>query len=101
MMKKNLTCVFILQELDLWGGDFYADGLFPIFTQIGPQLTKLNLVRAFNNMNAITITTSCMTVHPGACGRVGQPSPNHLVSKYPKPQVLKRINEVKERQSCD
>ena len=47
-----------LQELDLWGGDFYADGLFPIFTQIGPQLTKLNLVRAFNNMNAITITTS-------------------------------------------
>ena len=32
------------QELDLWGGDFYADTIFPIFTQMGPQLTKLNLV---------------------------------------------------------
>ena len=58
--EKNLSCVVHvhLKELDLWGGDFYADGLFPIFTQIGPQLTKLNLVRAFNNMNAKTITTS-------------------------------------------
>ena len=35
------------QELDLWGGDFYADTLFPIFTQMGPQLTKLNLVTSF------------------------------------------------------
>ena len=59
-MKKAPSCVIHvqLQELDLWGGDFYADGLFPIFTQIGPQLTKLNLVRAFNIMNAKTITTS-------------------------------------------
>ena len=57
-MKKTCVVHVHLQELDLWGGDFYADGLFPIFTQIGPQLTKLNLVRAFSNMNAITITTS-------------------------------------------
>ena len=39
-----LESLFNVQELDLWGGDFYADGLFPIFTQMGPQLTKLNLV---------------------------------------------------------
>ena len=40
----SLRILFDMKELDLWGGDFYADGLFPIFTKMGPQLTKLNLV---------------------------------------------------------
>ena len=44
MCRSSLFLNFNVQELDLWGGDFYADGLFPIFTQMGPQLTKLNLV---------------------------------------------------------
>ena len=42
-----------MKELDLWGGDFYADGLFPIFTQMGPQLTKLNLVKLILNINLV------------------------------------------------
>ena len=42
-----------MKELDLWGGDFYADGLFPIFTQMGPQLTKLNLVKLVLNINLV------------------------------------------------
>ena len=37
----------------------------------------------------------CPIVHQGACGRVGQPSPDYLVSKYPKPQVLKINEEIK------
>ena len=43
-----------MQELDLWGGDFYADGLFPIFTQMGPQLTKLNLVKLASNIDLVS-----------------------------------------------
>ena len=33
-----------LQELDVWGGDFYTDEFYAAAQQLGPGLTKLNLV---------------------------------------------------------
>jgi len=78
---RDLLAFTCLQELDLWGGDFYADGLFPIFTQIGPQLTKLNLVHVEEldsqaliilcqntpNLRSLSFS-SCGFVEPGGGG---------------------------------
>ena len=33
-----------LEDLDLWGGAFYSDGLGDLLEQIGPTLKKLSLV---------------------------------------------------------
>ena len=42
--------------MDLWGGDFFADELYVAIEQIGPQLTKLNLVHIEElDYNAILI----------------------------------------------
>jgi len=81
---RDLLAFGCLQELDLWGGDFYADGLFPIFTQMGPQLTKLNLVHVeeLDNQALIILSqntpnlrslsfSSCGFVEPGAGGGGG------------------------------
>ena len=66
-----------LQELDLWGGDFYSDGLFPILTHLGPQLTKLNLVSIYASNIHHTF------VLQGSRGGARQPSPHHFVTKHP------------------
>jgi len=81
---RDLLAFTCLQELDLWGGDFYADTLFPIFTQMGPQLTKLNLVHVeeLDNQALIILSqntpnlrslsfSSCGFVEPGGGGGGG------------------------------
>ena len=47
-----------LEDLDLWGGAFYTDGLCDLLEQIGHQLKKLNLVHIEElDWNAIAIIT--------------------------------------------
>eukprot|EP00092_Neocalanus_flemingeri_P000342 GFUD01000364.1.p1 GENE.GFUD01000364.1~~GFUD01000364.1.p1 ORF type:complete len:610 (-),score=204.58 GFUD01000364.1:119-1900(-) len=41
---QDITAFSCLQEFDIWGGDFYSDELYVSLEQVGPQLTKLNLV---------------------------------------------------------
>ena len=47
MFYKYLLIIYhhpALQELDVWGGDFYTDEFYAAAQQLGPGLTKLNLV---------------------------------------------------------
>ena len=47
-----------LEDLDLWGGAFYTDGLCDLLEQIGHQLKKLNFVHIEElDLNAIAIIT--------------------------------------------
>ena len=47
--------------MDVWGGDFFTDEFYAAIEQIGPKLTKLNLVHIEElDYNAILIlSTSC------------------------------------------
>ena len=47
MFYKYILIIYhhpALQELDVWGGDFYTDEFYAAAQQLGPGLTKLNLV---------------------------------------------------------
>ena len=47
-----------LEDLDLWGGAFYTDGLCNLLEQIGHQIKKLNLVHIEElDWNAVAIIT--------------------------------------------
>ena len=41
---NNHFNITIWKELDVWGGEFYTDEFYAAVEQLGPKLTKLNLV---------------------------------------------------------
>ena len=48
------------QELDVWGGDFYSDEFYAAIEQLGPKLTKLNLVHIEElDFRAISLLSQC------------------------------------------
>ena len=50
------------QELDVWGGDFYSDEFYAAIEQLGPKLTKLNLVHIEElDFRAISLLSKCCT----------------------------------------
>jgi len=41
---RDIVAFNNLKELDVWGGEFYTDEFYAAVEQLGPKLTKLNLV---------------------------------------------------------
>ena len=61
------------QELDVWGGDFYTDQFYAALEQLGPQLSKLNLVHVeeldFRAVKILSLTcTNINTLGLYNCG---------------------------------
>ena len=46
--------------MDVWGGDFYSDEFYAAIEQLGPKLTKLNLVHIEElDFRAISLLSQC------------------------------------------
>ena len=73
----NVCC---LQELDVWGGDFYSDDFYFALEQIGPQLTKLNLVHIeeLDKRAIVMISQSCCNLKKIGFYNCGFREPNRV-----------------------
>jgi len=77
---QDITSFSYLQELDVWGGDFYSDDFYFALEQIGPQLTKLNLVHIeeLDKRAIMLLSQSCFNLKKLGFYNCGFREPNRV-----------------------
>jgi len=77
---QDITAFSCLKEFDIWGGDFYSDELYVTLEQVGPQLTKLNLVHIeeLDKRAIMMLSQSCSNLKILGFYNCGFREPNRL-----------------------